>query len=419
MMGSLIHEKSCESVKSELDLFAVPPTQTSLVHGHYVEHRPMSSLMDGAPVEFCISEKGNYYIDLANSLLYVRASVVTSNGEELAADAQVAPANNSLHSLWFQVDLSLNNVLVTQSANTYPYRAYIETLLSFGPAAANSQLSACLWCKDTANRFDRLDDRSNGYLKRKGLIASSAEVDMLGKLHLDMCFQQRFLLNGVELKLRLIRSKDAFCLMGDGDFKVLLKEVSLFCRKVRPSDAVRLAHIKALLLGMASYPLRRVEVKTFTVPQGNLSWVKENVFLGQFPKRMVVGFVDTAFNGQLNKNQFRFQNYGINFIAIYKDGEQIFSKPLQPDFSRYRFVRSYLSLFTETNQYYVDEWNGITRTDYPHGNTLFAFDFTADLGAASGHWELAEHGSIRLEIHFSQALTATINTIIYAEFDNL
>ena len=97
MMSSLIHEKSWKSVKSELDLFAVPPTQTSLVHGHYVEHRSQSSLIYGAPVEFCISE-GNYYIDLANSLLYVRASVVTSNGEELAADAQVAPANNWLHS---------------------------------------------------------------------------------------------------------------------------------------------------------------------------------------------------------------------------------------------------------------------------------------------------------------------------------
>jgi len=92
--------------------------------------------------------------------------------------------------------------------------------LRFGPAAANSQLSACLWYKDTAGRFDSLENRNNGYLKRKGLIATSAEVNMLGKLHLDMCFQQRFLLNGIKLKLRLIRSKDTFCLMGDGDFKV-------------------------------------------------------------------------------------------------------------------------------------------------------------------------------------------------------
>ena len=92
-------------------------------------------------------------------------------------------------------------------------------------------------------------------------------MDMLGKIHLDMCFQNRFLLNGVEMKLRFIRSKSTFCLQGEGNFKVFLKDVSLYCRKVRPSDAVRMGHIKALQLGLAKYPLRRVEVKSFTIPQ--------------------------------------------------------------------------------------------------------------------------------------------------------
>ena len=33
-MGTLVHEQSCQSVKSELDLLALPPTQTSTEHGH-------------------------------------------------------------------------------------------------------------------------------------------------------------------------------------------------------------------------------------------------------------------------------------------------------------------------------------------------------------------------------------------------
>ena len=43
-------------------------------------------------------------------------------------------------------------------------------------------------------------------------------------------------------------------------------------------------------------------------------------------------------------------------------------------------MRSYLSLFTETNQYYTDEGNSITQSDYCRGQTLFAFDLTPDLG---------------------------------------
>ena len=54
-MASLIHPSSCEGVKSELDLFAVPPTQASLEHGPYVEHRLQSIISEG-PVEFVVPE---------------------------------------------------------------------------------------------------------------------------------------------------------------------------------------------------------------------------------------------------------------------------------------------------------------------------------------------------------------------------
>jgi len=102
-----------------------------------------------------------------------------------------------------------------------------------------------------------------------------------------------------------------------------------------------------------------------------------------------------------------------------KDGEQIFSKALQPDFDNKNFVRSFLSLFTETNQYYTDEGNSISRSDYGGGHTLFAFDLTPDLGSAADQWELVKHGNLRLEVRFGTALTTTINAIVHAEFDNL
>lgn len=49
---AFIHEGSCECAKSELDLFSVPPTQTSIESATFVEYHPISSLSDGAPIEF-------------------------------------------------------------------------------------------------------------------------------------------------------------------------------------------------------------------------------------------------------------------------------------------------------------------------------------------------------------------------------
>ena len=68
-----IHQQSCEGVKSELDLFAVPPTQTSINEGQWIEHQPMTSLDSGGPIEFVVPGTGYADIDLANTYLFVRA----------------------------------------------------------------------------------------------------------------------------------------------------------------------------------------------------------------------------------------------------------------------------------------------------------------------------------------------------------
>ena len=129
-MATLVHPSLAESTTSQLDLFLVPPSQTSLEDGSFTEYHPVSMLTFAGPIEFTISAENSNYIDLANSFLYVRASVTTSNGADLAKTAEIAPECNFLHMLWSQVNVYLNGSLVTQSNNNYPYRAYIENLIS-------------------------------------------------------------------------------------------------------------------------------------------------------------------------------------------------------------------------------------------------------------------------------------------------
>ena len=81
-------------VKSELDLFGVPPTHTRIVHCHFVEHQPMASLNSGGPIEFLLSESGDDYLDLVNTYLAVRAKVVNGDGSNLDTNDAVSPVNN-------------------------------------------------------------------------------------------------------------------------------------------------------------------------------------------------------------------------------------------------------------------------------------------------------------------------------------
>ena len=48
-------------------------------------------------------------------------------------------------------------------------------------------------------------------------------MDLLGPLHADIFFCERLLLNSVDLRIKLIRSNDAFCLMGTRASEFTLK----------------------------------------------------------------------------------------------------------------------------------------------------------------------------------------------------
>ena len=188
-------------MKSELDLFAVPPTQTSIDQGGWIEHQPITSLDSGGPIEFVVPGAGDAYIDLANTYLLVRAKVIRGAGTDIADDTPVAPVNNWLHSLFSQVDVHLNDTLVTPSSNTYPFRAYVETLLSYGAEAKKTQLTSQLWYKDTAGHMEATQGNAGnaGLVERRRHIAGSRVVEMMGRLHVDLFMQDRFLLNGVSV----------------------------------------------------------------------------------------------------------------------------------------------------------------------------------------------------------------------------
>jgi hypothetical protein len=73
---ALVHPNSCECTKLELDLFEVPPTQSSVEHGYWEQKGLTSALTDQGPYEFAVSGAGDEYIDLANTYLFVEAQIV-------------------------------------------------------------------------------------------------------------------------------------------------------------------------------------------------------------------------------------------------------------------------------------------------------------------------------------------------------
>ena len=301
----------------------------------------MSTITSSSPIEFIVSGSGEDYMDLNNTLLEVKACIKTTN--DFPVDAAVAPINNTLHSLFSQIDVSLNDVNVSSATTTYPYRAYIETHLNYGTDAKKSRLQAAMYFIDdnliVSNPIpDSSSARNMGLKRRHGICTAKPIFDMIGLLHVDVFNQSKYMLNGVTMKVRMTRSKDSFVLMAKSDvtesFKLDILSAKLFVRKLKITPSLCLAHERILKQKTAKYPITRVECKVIHLPQGQNSFTHDSLFLGQLPKRIVLGLVDKReFNGDISLNPYNFEHCNLNYLAVHLDGQQVPWVPLQPSFS--------------------------------------------------------------------------------------
>jgi hypothetical protein len=305
---SFIHQSSLECTKSELDLMHTPETQAMILSGKWTDHHPISVLDGDSPIEFQIGAATNEYTDLSQTYIHIQAQIIdNSTGAVITNTAKVGPTNLFLHSMFSQVDVSLNNVLVTSSVNTYAYRAMIETLLNYGEDAKNNHLQSGLYYKDTPGKMELLEidstkSHNSGWHRRRALSIGKT-IDLFGRIHADVFYQNRYLLNNVELKLRLSRNKSSFALIGETDgFKVVIKAATLFVRRAIINPQVMLAHASVLEKVTAKYPIRRVETKVLTLTAGVRNGTFEGVSTAALPSRVVLGMVESnAYNGDIKK----------------------------------------------------------------------------------------------------------------------
>lgn len=412
---SFLHKQSYECTKSELDLFEVPPTQISFENARIIDYFPLANI-DNGPIEFFISGSSDEYIDLSQTFLYVECEITPESGKT----PKDVPVNYFLHSMFSQVDVSLNETLISSSVNSYPYRCILETLLNYGSDAKNSHLAAAMYYKDTCANMDAVDGSNIGGGIRNKIVTKGAKFSLYGRLHVDMFFQDRLLINNVNVRLKLNRSKDAFCIISDlTTSKLKITQAMLTVRKVKVNPKIMLAHATILEKSTIKYPIKRVELKSFTITQGLSAKILDNVSLGPLPKKVVFGFVaSNAFNGDFTLNPFNFQHFKLTKVSVSIDGEDAPYSPVIMDFDKNLYAKAYYTLFNGLDRAGLDSGNEITPNDFAGGYAIFAFDLTPDM-CTGDHFNLVRSGNLRISVTFGSSLQTNVNCVVYMEHENI
>lgn len=420
---SLINSLSSPVVRGEVDLFKVPPTDTTVESTFFAEFKPVVNIQDSdAKIEFRISGNSNQYLDLNDSFLYLTVKIVDKDGNNLSS-APVGTANNFLHSLFSQVDLYINNQLISTTNNCYAYKAYIESILSYGSDYMNSQAPCALFFKETNKKS--LDDSNTGFKKRKEYIKDSKQVELIGKLKIDLCSQNRYILNDTNVCISLTKNSDTFSLFylpaasadpKDQNPKVKFMDASFFVRKHVLYPSIAISHQKLLENGMsAHYPVTLTDVKQYTIPSGNQSFIEENVFLGRVPSRIAIGLVsNAAFNGDYRLDPYYFDHFSLNYLSVTVNNMPIPIRGLNVDFSKGQYLLPYYLLHTSLGMTCENQGLIFDRDEYVNGNVLFVYDLN-DISSSDSTLVLENSGSVRIELKFLKPVGEAITCILYSE----
>src|SRR5882672_6293638 len=133
-------------IRSTVDLFSTPPLENTYLSTYHVDYFPISPITDStisSVIEFNIGGTESY-ISLDDTYLYLKLMLVKANGDDLttyvpgvpqvpggaaavaALGDNVAFVNLIGGSLFSQVDIYLNEYLITLNSSYYSYKNYFE-----------------------------------------------------------------------------------------------------------------------------------------------------------------------------------------------------------------------------------------------------------------------------------------------------
>ena len=417
----------------QTSLFLPPPVDNSIQREYWVEFNPIATISGGGTIEFNIPGTSMDYVNLAKTKLHINYSIAKEDGSPIKDERdslgkptdtsdQVGPVNLTLHSIFRQIDLSLNQKIVSPDVGVnYPYKAMIDLLLNSTTDMISSQGVAALFHKDQPGQMDASGylGSNPGYIERARITKDGQSASLEGCLYLDFGIEQnRAILNGVNINLKLFQATDEFRLMrlGTNNYKLKINNAVLKVCHVAINPSLLLAHNEALKISPAIYPFWRSDIKSFSVAAGSHTFMTDNIFHGKVPSKIIVGMVsNAAYSGDYSKNPFNFDNMDANYLEVTVDGQPVPNRPLKPNYGEKDYVSSYLSLMD--NEYSRKKGLIIRYSNYPRGYALYLFDIQSFLSGKIMSKSIKGH--VRLSIRYGKALTETINVIVYAKFPEI
>ena len=346
--GGPLHPGSKSVMNPKLKLFNVAPTDLSMSSYRIV---PVQTYTTGInPVEFQVDPQEDY-VDLSRSFFEIELALKLANGDSVVVASRLWPTNNLAHTLFKQISVRLKCTLISPQTDSYHYKAYLETLFNYNRDDGETVLKTHGWYNaldlPTELTANNTNTEGEGHEAFQALSSNQqASVKLMkaeqsnytdGKRHVLRftphieVFHLNKLLVLVQIGIQMYFNSPSLFLNGvnvAGRLTHNNVKVRMYLCQVRlnPSFYRELMHDMTKMnvnRTIVAYPTVRSENKTFNMQGSQVRYECNNLFQGRIPNRVIVGLVHSdAFNGNVARDPFCFQKFGVSNIRQLVRGEE-------------------------------------------------------------------------------------------------
>ena len=382
---------------------------------------------------------GPSYIELFDTVLWVKCKITKSNGSACSQTSSstpdiVGPINNVLHSMFSRLDIKINNN-TAETVDNYPYRAYLEEITSFRTEVLSARENLQGWAKDTCEKFDDIsfptDGSGNKGFKARSLqFYGSSERWLCGRLHSSLFAQGKCIPPNTDIQVVLSGAQDKFVLLTPAvsnasphAYRLSITDAYLEVMRENVDPSVIDAHA-ALKDHGARIPIdyRRVKITTKTI-QAGLKELDQTKSLftdvqSQLPDRIFLFFVPAAaYDGTYSRNPLNLVHANISEIElkVEADGAERTIKQEVNFTSEDSCKPAYYNFLREFGANINDRKTCITLHEYFAGYTVFSFRVVPRMndGEILGPIKV---GKLSLKVKFRSDLSVATKLFALSEY---
>ena len=441
-----------------LNLFDVPDIGYTYEAKRWIPFKPANT--GRQPILFTVPACDDYY-DLNETKLEIKVRLNTtgtggvSSGEGAASDGNnskyIYCVNNFGHSLFNQMNVSFNGVMMTEQSNAYHQKAFLETLQNYTRQEGDTTLAPQGWVNEL-NVRNKLtptnatnDDEPNpsAWTGKTGLKALTSRL--LGKVyhtfmikpHIAVFKTGKCLVPNVQIDLELyLNDRDLFLFgtpdttqtvgkkipkLGDDDLFV-----TLWMKKVTLSASVYAKLAKERSLSKTKkvrYPVVRSEIRTYSFDGKSTRWSQDNVFLNKVPIKVMIGLMNSVnYNGSLQHYPFAYEKFGVTRVRQRIDGEEYPYRALElTGNTKAEDLVGYDRFLTASGAYKRHKVPMLLPSDWGQGKncTLFMFNNAPGDADDPNYRNPKLTGNVSYEIDFRANVDHNVTVVIWSEYEHV